>query len=311
VSAREGIGVDELRAEIARRVAAKQANRGRVDGDVRAAAERLAAAGGEAPTRILREERVGRLDDAFAEAAGVPVVVGAVERSVRARIARATAWPVVSWVSGIGPDPLDSLGVDLGDQGRALTGRDRSAELPTTQVQRARVDAEVRAVADDVSAGLARPWAESVHRASTSRLGELGDRLDAALAAADVRSHRLPWWAGAVRVLQWLLLVGAVAGLAWTGVLLGTGKLGAASTPHAGGVAVALVLLVGSVLLGVVLGVVGRVAAGAVARRRAEAADARLRAAVADVSRELVVAPVEAELAAYTAMRAALARALA
>jgi len=309
VSAREGIGIDELRAEIARRVAVKQADRGRIEGDLRAAAERLADAGGDAPTRILREERVSRLHDAFADAAGVPVVVGAVERSVRTRISRATAWPVLSWVSGIGPDPLESLGLDLGGEGRALSGRGRSAELPTTQVQRARVDAEVRAVADDVSAGLRRPWAQSVHRASTSRLGELGDRLDAALAATEVRASRLPWWAGLVRVVQWLLLVGAVAGLAWTGVLLGTGELGGSGTPQVAGMDVALVLLVGSVVLGLVLGLVGRLAAGAVARGRARAADARLRAAVADVSNELVVTPVESELAAYTSQRAALARA--
>jgi GTP-binding protein EngB required for normal cell division len=311
VSARHGTGVDELRAEIARRVAEKRANRGRIDGDVRAAAQRLAEAGGDAPTRVLRPERVGRVHDAFAEAAGVPVVVEAVERSARGRIARATAWPVLSWVSGMRPDPLDSLGLDLGGQGRALAGRGRSADLPTPQVQRARVDAEVRAVADDVSAGLARPWAEAVHRASTSRLGELGDRLDGALAATEVRANRLPWWASLTRVVQWVLLVAAVAGLVWTGVLLGTGKLGDPGTPQVGGVDVALVLLVGAVVLGIVLGIVGRVAARAVARRRAEDADTRLRAAVADVAHELVVTPVETELAAYTSVRAALARALA
>ena len=51
-----------------------------------------------------------------------------------------------------------------------------------TQVQRAGVDSEVRAVADEVSAPLARPWAESVRRASVSRLPDLNDRLDSALA---------------------------------------------------------------------------------------------------------------------------------
>jgi GTP-binding protein EngB required for normal cell division len=311
VSARHGTGVDELRAEIARRVAEKRADRGRIDGDVRAAAQRLAEAGGDAPTRTLRPERVGRLHDAFAQAAGVPVVVEAAERSARGRIARATAWPVVPWVSGMRPDPLESLGLDLGGQGRALSGRGRSADLPTTQVQRARVDAEVRALADDVSAGLARPWAEAVHRASTSRLGELGDRLDGALAATEVRANRLPWWASLTRVVQWVLLVAAVAGVVWTGVLLGTGELGDPDTPQVGGVDVALVLLVGAVVLGVVLGIVGRVAARAVARRRADEADTRLRAAVADVAHELVVTPVETELAAYTSVRTALARALA
>ena len=59
-------------------------------------------------------------------------------------------------------------------------------------MQRARVDTEVRALADDVSAGLARPWADAVRRASTSRLPDLGDRLDRALADTDLGVARMP-----------------------------------------------------------------------------------------------------------------------
>jgi GTPase Era involved in 16S rRNA processing len=309
VSARHGTGIDVLRRELARRVAEKQSTRARIDADVRSVAARLAQESGSAPTRALPEGRVVALDEAFAEAAGVPVVVEAVERETRARVGHATSWPIAGWIGGIRSDPGRNLDLDLGADARSLTGRLRSGAPRTTQVQRARVDTEVRTLADEVSAGLNQPWVDAVHRASVSRLDELGDRLDAALAATEVGASRTPAWAWLVRGVQWLLLAAAVAGLVWTGVLLGTGKLSDGDTPQVGGVALALVLLVGGLVLGIVLGLVCRLAVASVARSRAELAGRRLRAAVSEVSHELVVAPVEAELAAYTAVRSGLERA--
>ncbi len=58
-------------------------------------------------------------------------------------------------------------------------------------------------MADEVSADLARPWATAVRTASVSRLPDLEDRLDAALAETDLGVQRIPIWAGLVRVLQW------------------------------------------------------------------------------------------------------------
>jgi GTPase Era involved in 16S rRNA processing len=311
VSARHGTGIAELRAEIARRAGEKRATRSRIDADVRAAATELSAASGDAPTRVLSPERVAALDDAFAEAAGVPTIVDAVERSTRTRLGRATGWPVLTWLSGIKPDPLRRLDLDLGAEGRQLSGHGRAMSPQTAQVQRARVDTEVRTLADDVSSGLATPWVEAVRRASVSRLDDLGDRLDGALAGADVGPGRLPVWAGLVRVVQWLLVAASLAGLVWTGVLAGSGRLQDADTPQVAGVAFALVLLGGGIVLGLLLALICRFAAARAARRRAEAADERLRGAVAEVSHELVVDPVEIELAAYAAVRNGLARALA
>jgi len=307
VSARDGAGVAELHAEIARRAAEKHATSTHLDAELRSAATRLSEASGDAPTRALSEARIDALDNALAESAGVPVVVDAVERSTRMRVGRATSWPVARWLSGIKHDPLERLALDLGAEGRQLT---RRSSLPeTTQVQRARVDTEVHALADDVSSGLARPWVDAVRRAAASRLGELGDRLDAALAATELGSPRLPLWAGAVRLLQWLLVLAAVAGLVWTGVALGSGGLDDPDLLQVGGVALPLVLLVGGLVLGILLGLVCHLVAVRAAGRRARAADERLRTAVSGVARELVVAPVETELAAYTSVRAGLGRA--
>ncbi|WP_435742412.1 GTPase [Nocardioides sp. SYSU DS0663] len=310
ISARAGIGLDDLRREVSERVRAKKATRTRLEADLRGAAERLDAASGDARTRTLSEDRVRALDDSLADAAGVPTVVDAVQRSTRLRAGRATGWPVVSWLSGLKPDPLKRLHLDLGDAGRELTGRARSSMPSATPVQRARVDTEVRSLADDVSQGLARPWAEAVRRASTSRLDDLHDRLDLALSQTDLGVERLPVWAGLVRVLQWLLVLAAAAGLVWTVLLVVSGTLGDEATPKVAGVALPLVLLIGGVLLGILLALVCRFLVAATARRRAAVADRRLRSAVHEVSQELVVRPVAAELEAYTAVRTGLATAL-
>jgi hypothetical protein len=311
-SARTGAGIPDLRAEISSRVAAKKSARARLDADIRTAARQLDEAAGSAKPNTLSKGRVAALEDAFAEAAGVPTVVAAVEQSTRQRANRATGWPVTSWLSRLKPDPLKRLHLDLGRGGRQLTSRARTSVPQPTQVQRARVDTEVRALADEVSTGLARPWASSIRTASVSRLDDLGDRLDGALAATDLGVARIPGWAGLVQALQWLLIISAVVGAGWLAALAGMAylRLPEPGTPDYRGVPVPTLLLVGGVVAGVLLALVCRVLVSLTARRRARSADRRLRSAIREVSQELVVTPVEAELEAYAAVRAGLAQAL-
>jgi GTP-binding protein EngB required for normal cell division len=311
-SAPTGQGIDRLRAEIADRVHAKQVTRSRLEADVRDAASRLRQASGTSGHPELSAERVRALENAFADAAGVPTVVEAVESATRARGRRATGWPVVSWVSRLRPDPLKRLGLDLGRQGSGLTGRHRTSVPASARVHRARVDAEVRAVADEVSAPLARPWAESVRRASVTRLPALGDRLDVALSRTHLDTERVPVWARAVRLLQWLLVAVALAGLVWSVVVLVDPWLGVdrPTTPDVAGFPVPVLLLLGGIVLGVLLAVLCRALVSATARSRARSADRRLRVAIAEVVDELVAEPVRAELAAYDAVRESLDRAL-
>ncbi|MEO5853866.1 MAG: GTPase [Nocardioides sp.] len=312
VSARHHVGVDSLREAIVARVSAKKMARTRIEADLRAVAHRLEEASGTAAPATLSKERVAALDDAFADAAGVPTVVAAVEKSTRLRAGRATGWPVVAWLSRLKPDPLKRLHLDLGAAGKHLAGTARTSVPEATQVQRARVDTEVRSVADDVSAGLTRPWASAIRSASVSRLPDLGDRLDTALAGTDLGVRRMPVWAGFVRVLQWLLIGSALGGAGWLGVLFVMAYLRVPEppTPDWVGVPVPTLMLLGGVLLGVLLAMVCRVLVGFTARRRARSADRRLREAIGTVSSELVVAPIEAELAAYSRVREGLAAAL-
>jgi GTPase Era involved in 16S rRNA processing len=312
ISARHGIGLPELREEIVRRVRAKQATRQRLEADLRGVADRMQEASGSGKTRALSDARVSDLEDAFAEAAGVPTVVDAVERSTRLRAGRATGWPVVAWFSRLKPDPLKRLHLDLGDAAEKFSGRSRTSLPETTPIQRARVDTEVRALADDASAGLGRPWADAVRRASTSRITDLSDRLDQAVGGTDLDVAKMPWWAGAVRVIQWVLVITALLGGAWLAALavMGYLKLPEPTTPDVGPLPLPTLLLLGGVALGVLLALVCRWLVSVTARRKAAAADRRLRAAVHKVADELVVQPVAAELAAYSAVRTHLATAL-
>ena len=313
VSARERTGIDELKAAIAARVKTKKATKARLSADVRASAERVQAVAGSAKAPGLPKERVRALEDAFASAAGVPTVVSAVERSTAMRANRATGWPLVAWFTKLKPDPLKRLHLNLGAAGKELTGSARTSVPQATQVEKARVDTTVRDLADDVSQGLSRPWASAVRRASTSRLDDLSDELDTALARTDLGAETLPWWTQLIRVVQWVLILAAIGGLAWIG-LLALGSYAGMSdvpTPDWHGFPLPLVLLVGGVGLGVLLALCSRFLVRLAARSRARTADKRLRTAIGSVADELVVEPLQAELAAYERARKGLATALA
>jgi GTPase Era involved in 16S rRNA processing len=309
-SARNGEGIAELRSEIVRRVADKKATRQRIEADLRSVAGTLNEECGPGKPRSLAAGRVQALEDALAESAGVPVVAAAVERSTRMRARQATGWPVVSWLSRLKPDPLRRLHLDLGAEGKRLIGRSRTSLPQATPVQRARVDSEVRALADDVSAGMTRPWADAVRRTSTSRLPEMGDQLDAAITGTDLGVDTMPAWAGGVRLLQWLLIFAVLVGAAWSMALAVSGGLGEGGVPDYRGVDLPILLLAGGVLAGILLALLCDPLVDITARRRAAAADRRLRKAVHEVTAELVIAPVEGELEAFRTVRNGLDRAL-
>ena len=312
VSARQGTGIDELRGMIAARVAEKKTTRARLEADVRSAAQRLEAAVGTGRAPTLSKERVAALDDAFADAAGVPTVVKAVADSTRLRANRATGWPVTAWFSRFKPDPLKRLHLDLGAAGTELTGTARTSVPKATGVQRARIDTEVRALADQVGEAMAPSWATAVRAASVSRLPDLGDRLDAAVARTDLGATKIPVWAGLVRILQYALILSAIVGAGWLALLAfgAYARLPEPPTPEVGAFPLPTLLLLGGIVLGLVLALVCRWLVAATARKRARAADRRLRTAISEVSAEMVVAPIEAELASYSAVREGLTSAL-
>ena len=311
-SARHGDGVAELKKELAARVAAKKATRARLLADVKSVAQRMHHDNGDAKPKDIARARKAELVEAFADAAGVPTVVHAVDKATKVRGRQATGWPVTKWLSKLRPDPLKRLHLDLGPRGKELTAGARASLPEATQVERARVDTVVRGVADDAASDLTSPWELAVRRASVSRLGDLNDALDRAVGGTDLGVSRTPAWWQLVRLLQWLLFFAALAGGLWLAGLavMGYLQLPEPSTPKYRGLPVPTLMLIGGVAVGVVVALLCRVFTSAGARRRARSADRRLRAAIAEVTEELVVEPIEAEIEAYRRTRDGLAAAL-
>ncbi len=213
ISARHGEGIPELRAEIARRVADKKATRQRIEADLRAVAARLNEECGTGKPRSLAAGRAQAMEEALADSAGVPTVVDG-HRAVHPT-ARRTGHRLAGRLVALTTQARPAAPAAPRPRRRATRSSPAAARtsIPeATPVQRAQVDTEVRALADDVSAGMTRPWADAVRRASISRVGDMSDRLDAEIAGTDLGVARIPVWAGAVRLLQWLLILAALLG---------------------------------------------------------------------------------------------------
>jgi len=310
-SAKRGDGIFELKRTVAKRVAAKKAVRARLMADVTSTASRMKQVNGDAKPGDVARGRSRELVDAFADAAGVPTVISAVERSTRTRAKQATGWPVTSWLGRLRPDPLRRLHLDLGKDSKQLTALARGSVPEASPVQRARVDSAVRDVADDVAKELSPPWAAAVRRASVSRLPDLNDALDKAVVGTDLGVSRTPVWWRLVRALQWLLLLTAVGGGLWLAGLavMGYLQLPAPGTPSWQGLPVPTLMLLGGVVVGVALALLSRVFVSVSARSKARTAERRLRSAIEDVTERLVVEPIEAEVEAYRTTRDGLAAA--
>ncbi len=312
-SATRGDGIDDLRKAIIDRVAHKKFSRERLTADVRAAAGRIAEQTGDGHPGGIKASARDELVDACADAAGVSVVVDAIEAASRLRARRATGWPVTKWLTRFKPNPLRRLHLD-GVPGEGSTSshrRHRALSVARTSlpepspVQRARVDAAVRGLADTVTEGMATPWATAVRQASVSRLDDVSDALDKAVASTDLGVSRDPFWWRGVRMLQWLLFITALVGGVW---LAGLAFFSYLRLPEPRdldwrGLPVPTLLLLGGALLGIIVAAGCRYAAKVSARRRASRADTRLKSAIAGVTDELVVEPMREEVDAYTRCR--------
>ncbi|SDY56436.1 GTP-binding protein EngB required for normal cell division [Geodermatophilus africanus] len=290
VSARAGTGVGELRADLARRVTARRAATDRLAADVRGVATALAAhCGGDAGGGVGRAERE-QLTDALAEAAGVPAVTAAVERSVRRSGTAATGWPLVRWTRKLRPDPLDRLHLGQGE-GEVVA---RTSLPAAGAVQRAGVTRAVRAAREAAGKGLPQAWRDELRRTVEVSEELLADRLDRAVAGTDLGPQRTPLWQRGVGGLQWLLALVALAGALWllALVVLGFFQLDdVVPLPRVEGLPLPTLLLVGGLLAGALLALVARPLVGVRARRRARRAEQRLYAAVDVVGQEEVLAP--------------------
>ena len=291
VSARTGEGTDALRRMIDERVRSRAAALARLAADVTASAR--------APERADRHGPCGRDRPSRPPAARAPRWP---RRRGRRRLSRRSTrrtgtgarWPPAcpGWPGCAACDRIRSAG-----SASVRTAReDARTSLPRpTPVQRAQVDSAIRSLAGDAAAGLPEPWPTLARRAALSHAPELSDRLDRAIAGADLRLRAPRWWAP-VRWLQRLLAAAALAGALWLVVLAGFGYLqlgDAVPTPELLGVAVPTLLLAGGLAAGLLLAVLARLVNRLGGRRRAARARRALDARVLAVADELVIAPLD------------------
>ncbi|WP_295700941.1 GTPase [Lapillicoccus sp.] len=315
-SARSGAGLPVLRQRLANAVAGHAAGRQRLSADLTAAARKLRE--GVADTEPLLDPAAdGRLEAALARAAGVPVVLQAVEDDYRRESLARTGWIFTRWGRKIKPDPLGRLRldkssvlteVDVSDV-RAVLGR---SSIPApSPAARSAVRLATRELTDRASAGLPVPWALAVADVAEPEEDRLDQALDRAVVGTSLRARSPRWWP-VLGVLQWALGVAAVLGLVWLVVLgvLGWLQLPRVDTPSLGPFAVPFLLLVAGLLLGVGLAALSRAATRRGAVRRRNLIAGRLDEAIGVVADERLVAPVRAVLERHRDVRTSLEQAV-
>src|SRR4051812_20937522 len=253
-SAKGQPGLAPLRAALERTVAGRQAALLRLNGDVTdavAALQPLVVAKSKT-AGVVPPESVDHLSAALADAAGAPIVAAATERTYRHRAAASLGWPLLRWGRRLRPDPLKRLHLEPGP-----VERPEATSLPeSTAAQKAAVALAARAVATAAAEGLPEPWPTAITAASRSRVDDVPDALDVALASADLGLANRPAWWRLVGALQWLGVVTALVGLAWLAVRAVFALLGLPNVDGVtlgSGIPLATVLLGGGLLFGLLL----------------------------------------------------------
>ena len=205
------------------------------------------------------------------------------------------------------PDPLRRLGLGTGERPQEEV---RTSLPRATPVQRAQVDSAARSLAGAAAEGLPDPWPALARHAATRREDEVAERLDRAIAGAELRMRPPGWWAAA-RWLQRALAAATAAGALWLLALAAFAYLqldDVVPTPEVAGIPLPTALALGGLLASLVLALVFRLVNRAGARRRAGRAQRALRTRVEQVGEELILAPVADELRAHDRLRELLRR---
>lgn len=315
-SAHTGQGIDRLRDLVAEAVARRQAATQRLGAHVRDAARSLLA---QVPDRGEQAHDLdasrSRMIAALEEAAGVPLVVSAVEAAMRRDAAAATGWPPTRWVQRFRSDPLRTLGLRSPTQPTTSDEPSvRRSSLPqASPALRARVSIATREHVSLACAALPGPWGDRVRADVLDRAATVSDALDAAIVPA-VAVPRPRWWR-VVSTVQWALLAAMLGGVAWLGVLAGLdyAQLPTLATPEvtvgAWTIPWPTALAIGGAVLGILLAVLSRILARFGARRLARRTRRMLRHRVRQVARTELLGQIDAEIDALATIRGAAARA--
>ncbi len=310
LSALSGEGVATLRQHLVEVAARKRSMAARLEADIRGQARALQSQIGEADAGSLGKAHLKALTTACLEAVGADQIGEAVRVVVKHRGQAATGWPLFSWISRVKANPLKRLRLDRRRQGEVAPQLTRSS-IAIRPEARARIDTAVRSVTTEAGSKLPRLWRDALNHGVARRVKDLPDAIDQAVVSTDLGTEEGHGWWRLVRVLQWLILLVAFAGLIWLAVdFVLTAYLGlpALPTPRFGRLPLPTWLAVGGAVVGLVMAGLSRIAvrAGAVATGRL--AQRRLRKSMEAVVTSQLIAPVEAEMRRHDEVRATLAR---
>jgi len=293
-------GLQALSSALGRAVAARQAALRRLAADLEGVVEALPSG----PPSSTVDPLDGRLIDALARAAGVPVVASATRKAYIHRARKVTGWPPLRWLRRFRPDPLGRLHLEERVASATSIG-------PASAAAMAGVSLALRDTAVRVGEPLAEHWREPLLEAVRSRVDDLPDALDQAVARTDLGMARTRQWWRAVGALQWVAVAITVAGLLWLGVryVLFALALPEPPMPHVGRLPLPTALLAGGLLAGLVISLLVRPFVSFAARRAGRRVQKRLRAGVERVATDLIAAPAREVIDRYTRAQQALLRA--
>lgn len=298
-------GLDDLRRLLVKRIRDKHSARERISADVHPVASQLASLSGMSETPKVDDSDRAAFRDTLSDSVGVPGVVESVRSVAVDRGRRLTRWPLMGLFSRRRKDQLTRLGADGSISSSALL----QLSVPEPRAQRGYAESAVRDLVENTTSDLTQPWVRAVRSATTGRSDQIMDAVDSSVEATDLGLTRNPAWMRIVNIVQWLLLLLAVVGVAWWVAITVSSDTGLPD-PEVGGVSVALIGAGAAIVLGIVLAVVGRVAVGVSAKRRSEDVDASLRDSIGSVADAQIFQPLDAELQAYDKTRAGLQAAL-
>jgi GTP-binding protein EngB required for normal cell division len=302
-SAADGSGIVDLRHRISQIVASQNAAVRRLDSDLRSVATALRSGVADFEPS-LDDHSDANLVDALKRAAGIPVILDAVERDYRRASRARTGWPLTRWVKALRPAQLTLLRLNQGASARSggISESDvrlvlgRSSLPPATPAARSAVALAALELADRAGQGLPQVWADAVADAATPPRDDLADALDQAVLGTSLRARTPLWW-NVFGIMQWVVLIAAGAGLIWLAVLAVLNWFQMhVDAPGIGRLAYPFLLLAGGLLVGFLLSLVARAIGRLGGRRRKAFVAVRLREAVAQVARDRLVAPVQAVL---------------
>jgi len=299
-SAKTGAGLDELRKVLVGAVTARQAASARIAADVDALLPRFAAYRAVDPTISgVDADRAARLVDAFAAAAGVSAVGDGLRSAYELRAVDYVGWPVARLAERLpGRDPVRKMRLgDLREELRGMAG----GPVGTRQAD---IDNTLSALAGDLCGSLPEPWSRTVRTATKSQAESIPAELASALRESLPKVNQIPSWWRLVRVLQWALIVVAVAGLAWLGALLAFGvfDVSAQSSPLLADptlVPWVCLMVVAILMLGLVTSAGCRNVIALAAERQRYRVVELIRGRIVAVAQDKVLMPIQQELSEY------------